>query len=148
MLWFSILSELIIIRSQWHWYKLTPSLCFWKKQPGGHLEKSIPMIKPRILKRERERNTQRLQSTALPQNQTEWQPAIVPKGSISTKNQMTKLLMNEIFLLCWKNSGTAEGLRIKAAIWRTFLKDTSRYPSPTKNSSILKWRDSSGFQQV
>jgi len=78
--------------------------------------------------KKRERNTQRWQSTVLPQKQTEWQPAIVPKGSISTKNQMTKLLiMNEIFLLCWKNSGTAE-LRIKEAIWRAFLKDTIRYP--------------------
>lgn len=113
---------------------------------GGHLKKSIPMIKTRILKRERKRNTQRWQSAALPQKQTEWQPAIVPKGSISTKNQMTKLLiMNEIFSLCWKNSGTAEGLRIKEATWRAFLKDTIRYPTATRNSSPLKRRDGCGW---
>lgn len=99
-----------------------------------------------IKKRERERNTQRLQSAALPQKQTEWQPAIVRKGSISTKNQMTKLLiMNEIFLLCWKNSGTAGGLRIKEAIWRAFLKDTIGYPSATRNSTTLQRSDGSGF---
>lgn len=120
-----------------------PQFLMKRKCTRCTVRKSISIIESRILKRER------LQKTGLSQEQTEWQPAIVLKDGISTENQMTKLLiMNEIFLLGWKNSGTTkeaqnkEKEQLEGPFWRTPAHNLLL----TGNPSAVKGRSRKGIQ--